>query len=238
MLIDFLTFISIEYKLQQMDVIKFDVYRGPNIGIYINTNDDFVLLPMGFAQNKAEKLGEYLKAEVVYGSVANTRLLGALMVMNNNGILLPKTAYIDEYEFLKKETKMEVGVLDSKYTALGNVICANDKGAIVSPWLSKQDCNTIEQVLGVEVLQKRIAGFNQVGAVMVANNSGAAIHPEADEEDMKEFANIMGVRVEQTTINNGVPYVMSGILVNDKMVVVGSMTSGPEIMMLTRAFLN
>ena len=238
MLIDFLTFISIEYKLQQMDVIKFDVYRGPNIGIYINTNDDFVLLPMGFAQNKAEKLGEYLKAEVVYGSVANTRLLGALMVMNNNGILLPKTAYIEEYEFLKKETKMEVGVLDSKYTALGNVICANDKGAIVSPWLSKEDCNTIEQVLGVEVLQKRIAGFNQVGAVMVANNSGAAIHPEADEEDMKEFANVMGVRVEQTTINNGVPYVMSGILVNDNTVVVGSMTSGPEIMMLTRAFLN
>ena len=56
MLKDFLTFISIEYKLQQMDVIKFDVYRGPNIGIYINVNDDFVLLPMGFAQNKAEKL--------------------------------------------------------------------------------------------------------------------------------------------------------------------------------------
>lgn len=238
MLKDFLTFISIEYKLQQMDIIKFDVYRGPNIGIYINVNDDFVLLPMGFAQNKAEKLGEYLKAEVLYGSVANTRLLGALMVMNNNGILLPKTAYTDEYEFLKKETKMEIGVLDSKYTALGNVICANDKGAIVSPWLSKQDCDTIEQVLGVEVLQKRIAGFNQVGAVMVANNSGAAIHPEADEEDMKEFANVLGVRVEQTTINNGVPYVMSGILVNNHTVVVGSMTSGPEIMMLTRAFLN
>jgi len=48
----------------------------------------------------------------------------------------------------------------------------------------------------------------------------------------------MGVRVEQTTINNGVPYVMSGILVNNHTVVVGSMTSGPEIMMLTRAFLN
>jgi len=238
MLKDFLTFISIEYKLQQMDIIKFDVYRGPNIGIYINTNDDFVLLPMGFAQNKAEKLGEYLKAQVVYGSVANTRLLGALMVMNNNGILLPKTAYMDEYEFLKKQTKMEIGVLDSKYTALGNVICANDKGAIVSPWLSKEDCHTIEQVLGVEVLQKRISGFNQVGAVMVANNSGAAIHPEADEEDMKEFANVMKVKIEQTTINNGIPYVMSGMLVNDKMVVVGSMTSGPEIMMLTRAFLN
>jgi len=221
-----------------MDIIKYDVYRGPNIGVYIRVNDSFVLVPMGFAQTKAEKLGKYLNAEVLYSSVANTRLLGALMVMNNNGILLPKTAYIDEYDFLKKQTRMEVGVLDSKYTALGNVICANDKGAIVSPWLSKEDCNTIKQVLGVEVLQKRIAGFNQTGAVMVANNSGAAIHPEADEEDMKVFANLMGVKIEQTTINNGIPYVMSGILVNNNAVVVGSMTSGPEIMMLTRAFLN
>lgn len=221
-----------------MDIIKNDVYRGPNIGVYINANDDFLLLPMGFAQTKAEKLAEYLKAEIIYSSIANTRLLGALMVMNNNGILLPKTAYMDEYEFLKKETKMEIGVLDSKYSALGNVICANDKGAIVSPWLSKEDCKTIEQVLGVEVLQKRIAGFNQTGAVMVANNSGAAIHPEADEEDMKIFANVMGVKIEQTTINNGIPYVMSGIVVNNHTVVVGSMTSGPEIMMLTRAFLN
>jgi translation initiation factor 6 len=221
-----------------MDVIKFDVYRGPNIGIYINTNDNFVFVPMGFAQSKAEKLGDYLKAQVVFSAVANTRLLGALMIMNNNGILLPKTAYMDEYEFLKKETKMEIGVLDSKYTALGNVICANDKGAIVSPWLSKEDCQTIEEVLGVEVLQKRIAGFNQTGAVMIANNSGAAIHPEADEEDMKIFANIMGVKIEQTTVNNGIPYVKSGMLVNNHSVVVGSMTSGPEIMMLTRAFLN
>jgi len=221
-----------------MDVIKFDVYRGPNIGIYINTNDSFVFVPMGFAQSKAEKLGDYLKAQVVFSAVANTRLLGALMVINNNGILLPKTAYMDEYEFLKKETKMEIGVLDSKYTALGNVICANDKGAIVSPWLSKEDCQTIEEVLGVEVLQKRIAGFNQTGAVMIANNSGAAIHPEADEEDMKIFANVMGVNIEPTTINNGIPYVKSGMLVNNHSVVVGSMTSGPEIMMLTRAFLN
>jgi translation initiation factor 6 len=221
-----------------MDIIKYDVYRGPNIGVYINVNDDFLLLPMGFAQTKAEKLGDYLKAEIIYSSVANTRLLGALMVMNNNGILLPKTAYTDEYEFLKKETKMEIGVLDSKYSALGNVICANDKGAIVSPWLSKEDCKTIEQVLGVEVLQKRIAGFNQTGAVMVANNSGAAIHPEADDEDMKTFANVMGVKIEQTTINSGIPYVTSGIVANNHAVVVGSMTSGPEIMMLTRAFLN
>lgn len=133
---------------------------------------------------------------------------------------------------------MVVGVLDSKYTALGNVICANDKGAVVSPWLSKEDILTIKDVLGVEVIQQRIAGFNQTGAVMVANNSGAVIHPEADEEDMKKFANVLGVKIEHSTVNNGIPYVASGILANNNCIVVGSMTSGPEIMMMTRAFLN
>jgi translation initiation factor 6 len=104
--------------------------------------------------------------------------------------------------------------------------------------LSKNDCQTIKDVLGVDVIQKRIAGFNQTGVVLIANNTGAAIHPEADEEDMKTFANILGVKIEQSSINNGTPYVSSGILANNHALVVGSLTTGPEIMMLTRAFLN
>ena len=221
-----------------MDIIKYDVYRGPNLGVYISVNDSIALLPMGFAESKAEKLAEYLNVDYHYTAIANTRLIGSLSVMNNKGILLPKTAFQNEFDFLKKETKLEVGVLDSKFTALGNVICANDKGAIVSPWLSDSDCQTISDVMGVEVYQRKIAGFNQTGSVMVANNTGAAIHPEADEEDMKTFANVLGVKVEQSSINNGIPYVASGILANDNAIVVGSLTTGPEIMMLTRAFLN
>ncbi|MHA7733235.1 translation initiation factor IF-6 [Nitrosopumilus sp. S6] len=221
-----------------MDIIKFDVYRGPNIGVYISVNDKIILLPMGFAKTKAEKLAKYLGVDYLFTSIANTRLIGALCIMNNNGILLPKTAYQNEYDFIKKESDLEVGVLDSKLTALGNVICANDKGAVVSPWLSKEDCQTISDVLGVETIQKKIAGFNQTGVVMVANNSGAAIHPEADEEDMKTFSNLLGVKIEQSSINNGIPYVSSGILANNNCIVVGSLTTGPEIMMLTRAFLN
>ena len=193
---------------------------------------------MGFAETKAEKLAKYLEVEPLYGAVANTRLMGALMVINNHGVLLPSTAYQDEYDFFKKETDLQVGVLDSKYTALGNVICANDKGAIASPWLSPEDVDTIKQVLDIEVVQKRISGLNVVGSMMVANNSGAVIHPEADEEDMKMFANVLGVHIEHATINGGIPYVESGILANNKSVVVGTLTTGPEIMMLTRAFLN
>ena len=221
-----------------MDIIKYDVYRGPNLGVYIAVNDSIGLVPMGFAKTKSDKLAEYLDIEIFSTAIANTRLIGALSIMNNKGILLPTTAYQNEYDFLKEATDLEVGVLDTKFNALGNVICTNDKGAVVSPWLSKEDCQTISDVLGVEVIQKKIAGFNQVGSVMVANDSGAAIHPEANEEDMKTFANLLGVKIEQSSINNGIPYVASGVLANNHSLVVGSLTTGPEIMMLTRAFLN
>jgi translation initiation factor 6 len=158
--------------------------------------------------------------------------------MNNKGILLPSTAYQDEYDYLKNETDLEVGVLDTKFNALGNVICANDKGAIVSPALSKEDCKTISDVMDVEVLQKKIAGSHLSGVSVKANNTGGVIHPEAEEKDIEIIADVLSVKMEQTSINGGVPYVTSGILANNHCIIVGSMTSGSEIMNLTRAFLN
>ena len=64
------------------------------------------------------------------------------------------------------------------------------------------------------------------------------IHPETDEEDIKIFANVLGAQIEPATINGGIPFVASGTLANNHNVVVGSLTNGPEIMMLTRAFIN
>ena len=221
-----------------MDIIKYDVYRQPNIGVFINVNDTIGLVPMGFAETKANKLAEYLNVEIFHTAIANTMLIGTLSVMNNKGILLPSTAYQDEYDYLKNETDLEVGVLDTKFNALGNVICANDKGAIVSPALSKEDCKVISDVMGVEVLQKKIAGSHLSGVTLSANNTGAVIHPDTEEKDIEIIADVLGVNVEQSSINGGVPYVSSGILANNHCIVVGSLTNGPEIMNLTRAFLN
>lgn len=221
-----------------LDIFKYDVYRGPNIGIYSKVNDKHIFLPRGFAKTKAQILEKYLEVDSVFTSVSNTRLIGALMVINNHGILLPKTCLPEEFDLAKKSTDLNVEILDSKYTALGNLICSNDKGAIVSPIISKEVVRKIEDNLGVEVIQKKIAGYHQVGAMVVATSKGAIIHPETDEEDIKIFSNVLGVKIEPATINGGIPYVMSGVLANNSAIVVGSFTSGPEIMMLTRAFIN
>ena len=221
-----------------MDIIKFDVYRGPNIGIYTKVNDEFVFVPNGFASSKSEKLAEYLQTDYIVTSVADTRLLGILMVVNNHGILMPNTCSEEELVKIKKKTDLNVDILDVKFNALGNMMSVNDKGGIVSPSLPKESLQKIEDVLDIEVLQKKIAGFHQVGAVMATSQSGGIVHPETDDEDVKIISDILGVKVEPSTINGGLPYLSSGILVNNKSMVVGSLTNGSEIMMLTRAFTN
>ena len=223
-------------KEDLVDIFKNDVYRGPNIGIYTEANDDIVFIPRGYTKAKAEKLSEYLDAEIVYTSIANTRLLGTLMAINNHGLLLPPTATPTEYEYLKKVTGLNVEFLDSKYTALGNLICSNDKGAIVSPMITKENVKVIEDVLDVEVMQKKIAGYHQVGAMAFVNMHGGVIHPEVNDKDIKSFSSVLGVKIEPATINGGVPFVSSGILSNNNAIVVGTFTTGPEIMMLTSAF--
>jgi translation initiation factor 6 len=221
-----------------LDIIKFDVYRGPNIGIYTKVNDEFVFVPNGFASSKSEKLAEYLQTDYIVTSVADTRLLGILMVVNNHGILMPNTCSEKEVNEIKKKTDLNVDILDVKFNALGNMMSVNDKGGIVSPSLPKESLQKIEDVLDIEVLQKKIAGFHQVGAVMATSQSGGIIHPETDDDDMKLISDVLGVKVEPATINGGLPYLSSGILVNNKSMVVGTLTNGPEIMMLTRAFTN
>ena len=92
--------------------------------------------------------------------------------------------------------------------------------------------------MDIEVIQKKIAGFHQVGAVMAVSSTGGIVHPETDDEDIKVIKSILGVNIEPATINGGTPFLSSGILANSKCAVVGSLTNGPEIMMLTRAFIN
>lgn len=219
-----------------MDIYKYDVYRGPNIGVYTRVNDIFVFVPNGFAQTKAETLAKYLKVEYLFTSVASTRLIGALMVVNNHGMLLPSTCSQWEIDYLKKSTGLNVGVLDTKHNALGNLICVNDKGGVVSPKIPIESLKYIQDILDIEVIQKKVAGYHQAGVMICANKHGGIIHPETDDEDIKTISDVLKVKLEPATINGGIPYISSGILANNKAIVVGNFTNGPEIMMLTRAF--
>jgi translation initiation factor 6 len=226
----------LEKILLHLGIYRYDVYKSPNIGLFAKANDSIIIVPFGFAETKTSKLIKYLQVGEVYASVANTRIIGTMTVMNNNGILVPSIASDEEIQILKKTSGLNVERLETKFTAIGNLISTNDNGALVSPLFNGDVDEQVRDVLGVQVHSMRVAGFIQTGSMVVATNTGAAVHPKASEEEIKAISEALQVQVEPVTVNSGIPFVSSGIIANSKSVIVGNLTSGPELIMLTRAF--
>jgi translation initiation factor 6 len=212
-----------------------DIYRSPNIGIFLRANDRFILVPKGMAQTKADKLCESLKVTAVPASIGESRLLGALAAMNNNGILVSRLVEDYEVSELMAATGLNVSRLDSKMTAVGNLVAANDRFALASPILDDRALSQIRDVLGTEVERVPIGEYHQVGSLVVATNTGAAVYPGLDEKEVARLGEMLGVDAYPTSINSGVPYVASGLVANSKNAIAGTQTTGPELVFITRA---
>ena len=212
-----------------------DIYRSPNIGIFMRCNDSFLLVPKGLAQTKSDKLCESLKVTAVPTSIGESRLLGALTAMNANGVLVSRLAEDPEIREIKAATGMNVSRLDSKLTAVGNLVVANDKRALVSPILDARAVSQVRDVLGTEVEPTPIGEYHQVGTFVVATNGGAAVYPGLEEKDVERLGGLLGVEAYPTSVNSGVPYVASGLVANSRNAVAGTQTTGPELVFITRA---
>lgn len=219
-----------------MAIYRYTFYKSPNIGIFVKANDSLVLVPHGFADTKSEKLAEYLQVREAHASVAGTRLLGPMSVMNNNGILLPSIASDEEVEAIWQASQLNVERVNSKFTAVGNLVCANDNGAIVSPLFRGEIDRQVQDVLGVPAHSMTVGGLVQTGSMIVATNAGAGVTPRATEEEVKTISEVLQVPAEALTVNGGMPFLSSGIVANSKNVVVGTLTSGPELIMMSRVF--
>ncbi len=212
-----------------------DIYRSPNIGVFLKANDKFVLAPKGLAETKSEKFSTSLGVTVVPTSIAESRLLGPLAAMNNNGVVVSRLAESTEMSEIAAGTGLNVARLESKFTAAGNLIVANDRFAIASPLLDAHAVAQVRDVLGTEVEQMPIGEYAQVGSLVVATGRGVALYPALDELEADRLGGLFGVGAGLTSVNRGVPYVASGLVANSRNALVGSQTTGPELVFITRA---
>lgn len=212
-----------------------DIYRSPNIGIFLKTNDRHLLVPKGLAATKTSKLCESLHVDAVPTSIGESRLLGVLVAMNGNGALVSRMAEDSEIREIRTGTGLNVAKLQSKLTAVGNLVAVNDRRALVSPALEGAARSQVRDVLGTEVESAGIGEYYQVGSLVVATNSGAAVYPGLGERDAQDIGRMLGVEAYPASVNGGVPYVASGLVANSKNAVAGSLTTGPELVFITRA---
>jgi translation initiation factor 6 len=202
--------------------------KNPNVGVVARVNDNTALVPSLCPKDFSNVLREELDVEVLKTNICGTSLIGAMTVMNNKGILLPKFVYKKEVETIKK-SDLNVAILEDKFTALGNLILANDKGAVVNKKFTKSSIKLIEDVLDMEAVKGDIAGFGTVGSMGIATNKGALVHPLAREDEIELIETALKTEVDIGTVNKGTGFVRTGILASTKNVLLGELTTGPEI---------
>jgi translation initiation factor 6 len=205
----------------------FDYYGDANIGFYGKASDK--LLISSFEKD----FSSIFKVPSKRITTGGAEFVGLFSAMNSNGIVLPFIIKEEELKEIKK-LGLDILVLKEKFTALGNLIVANDKGAIVSELVSKKNLKAIEDVLKVEAVQASLVNSKIVGSVCFATNKGAILHREAKDEDVRLVKDVLKVEVEKGSVNFGSPFVASGLIANSYGALIGSKTSGYELDVILR----
>ena len=218
-----------------MAVYLSSIVGSASIGVYSLANDKFVVIPPMVPLKKAERTAEWLKVQLVHISIGGSVLAGALACANSNGILLPNSIRGEELAAIKAVFEGNITVMETKKTAYGNLVLANDNGAVVDPRFKDSEIMQIADTLGVEAIPGEIAGLPYVGSLAVATNKGVLTHPLLDAEERKLLEDILKVPVDVGTVNCGIPYVGTGLVGNSHAAVAGSMTTGPEMFIIGNA---
>ncbi|WP_048151519.1 translation initiation factor IF-6 [Palaeococcus ferrophilus] len=223
-----------------MHIERLDFENSPYLGVFGLATDRFALVREGLSARKVELMREVLKVPVIETSLMKSRIVGLLAAGNSKGLLTTYYVWDRELEAIKsvlEENGLDVRIepMRTSLTALGNLILTNDRAALVSPKFSREEVEFIGDVLDVEVERGLIADYHAVGSAGVVTNKGGLVHPEATEEELEWLSDLFGVDVYVGTANMGVPFVGSCLIANSNGVLVGSQTTGPEIVKIEEA---
>ncbi len=216
---------------------RLDAFGTTTVGIHACATDRYCLIPGDTKARFRERLETILGVPCIPLEVSFKKLIGVMVACNSNGILLPNHVHPNDEALLSKALEMlpgpqvKVHVLEeSKPNALGNLIAANDKGAIASIKIPEAALPAVERTLGVKTIQGKIAGSPLVGTKIVANTKGVLVTPLATDEEANQLKSLFDVgNIDFTTVCLGIEAIRVGIVANSNGAIVGNATSGPEM---------
>ncbi len=210
-------------------IARYDFEGDSNVGAFGIVTDRYVFVSPNMSEDSLDTLERVFNLPLVQSTVATLDAVGLVSVANSNGILIPYTANDEELAALREYPDIHVDWIDNKMTALGNIILANDKGAICHPDFDEEARKKIAEVLDVEVVTGTVARLPTVGSNTVVTNRGAVVHPMATNDEIDQISQLLKVHVEVGTVNRGSPYTSLGVLANLDGMIAGSETTGVEL---------
>ena len=210
-----------------MSLLRTNFYGDPNLGLYGFATDAFCLAGVEIKKNAKKTL----HVPVHSCKIMNTELVGIFATGNRSGIILPK---LEKHEMEKIEKIASTLVLKSRYTAFGNLIMINDKGAIISPFLRKHR-KEIADFFKIECEVSTIAGLRVTGSLGIATNKGCLVHPKIRDKEKELIEKTLQVPVHIGTVNFGSPFVKCGIVANRFGVLASEQSTGYELGRITES---
>ncbi|MEM0350278.1 MAG: translation initiation factor IF-6 [Archaeoglobaceae archaeon] len=213
--------------------MKLLAIRGsPLIGLYAKVSENFAIL--GVQDEKFEQaLREVLGVEVVVTTISGSELVGAMVALNSRGAVVCDSITSKELEKLKKV--LEVKIVSTPMTCLGNNFIVNDFGGLAHPEVPENIVNEVSEFLDIEIAPGTLGGIKTVGMAAVVTNKGALVHPNANDWEMRKLKNLMKVEPLKGTANFGNDMVGSSVLANSKGFLVGKDTTGYELGIIEEA---
>ncbi|MFP3985095.1 MAG: translation initiation factor IF-6 [Candidatus Bathyarchaeia archaeon] len=219
-----------------MAIHMLSLFGSASIGVYSLATERIAIIPSQAPETKTSKIGEWLKVKVAKTTIGGSVVVGALVCANANGVILPHYVRDEELGIIKTVCEdANLAVMETKRTAYGNMILANDYGAVADPRLKPETVERVSETLGVEVVSGEIAGLPYVGSLALATNNGVLAHPLIEEEERRLLQDVLKVPVDVGSVNCGIPYVATGLIGNSSNVVAGFLTTGPEMFIIGQA---
>lgn len=218
---------------------KTSILGSPHIGIFAYANNLFAIVPQGTTRSTQKTIEETLEVDVIEATIGGSRLLGIFLAGNDNVLLISPIIYPEELDYIRSQLrgKIRIEVFETKNTAIGNLLTINNKGAIASIDFTEEEVVTLKNLLGVNVKRMELLNYKAIGSLIACNDKVALAHPLLKEEETKIISEALDVAVSGATVNEGIGLVKSGVLINNKGLLVGSNTTGPELMNIQSLFL-
>ncbi|NHJ49210.1 MAG: translation initiation factor IF-6 [Asgard group archaeon] len=214
-----------------MNIIRTTIYGLPTVGAFGLSNEKYAIISKFWPQKSEDAIKEALEVPTYKLNIGDTSLVGILLAGNSKGVLLPHIVSPREVEILEDslDGSINIGIIESKITCLGNCILTNDNGAVINEKFEPKAVSIIKETLDVPVEKGNILKSPLIGSHALATNQGILAHPLTTEMELNWLSERFGVPVNVGTINRGVPYVSIGCFANSKGAICGKETTGPEL---------
>lgn len=204
------------------------IQKSPFVGAYVAVGGGKCIVCPPSPRSFEGILRNDLKLEVRRGTVGTVGAVGLMTAFNSRAAVVPKTINEDEV-FVFNELGLEVFRVPSNLLAWGNLMSANDRGAVFSDMVPRHVARDIADRLDVDYDFVTPKGYAVSGSSIATSNRWALVSKSFSEDQMAKIADVLKVKVAAGTVNGGCRQVKIGALVSDFGIVLGKDTTGAEL---------